>query len=145
MVFIYCIEDINDLKYVGSTTQKLNIRFSGHKSNKSRGQYCSSSKLILENSIIYVLEECDLNNRSEREKYWINKIDCVNDLKLNSQDPKIVKKRKEKYRSSEKGKQKEKEYAEIQNRRRREKYQNKEYRDEHNRKRREIYQKNKSK
>ena len=143
MVIIYCIEDINDLKYVGSTTQKLYKRYSGHKSNKSRGQYCSSSKLNLENSIIYVLEECDLNNRSEREKYWINEIDCVNDVKINSDDPENIKKRKEKYRSSEKGKQKEKEYNEIYNRRRREKYL--EIKDEMNRKRREKYWENKSK
>ena len=34
-VKIYLIEDINDLKYVGSTTQKLNIRLSEHKSHKN--------------------------------------------------------------------------------------------------------------
>ena len=74
MVLIYCIEDINDLKYVGSTTQKLNIRLSEHKSHKN----CSSSKLNLHNCIITELESCDESNRKEREQYYIDTIDCVN-------------------------------------------------------------------
>jgi len=87
MVKIYCIEDINDLKYVGSTTQKLHKRFTGHKQNKIRNHgKCSSMELNLENSIIYVLEECDDSERKERERYWINKIDCVNRYKLNGID-----------------------------------------------------------
>jgi len=79
MVSIYCIEDINDLKYVGSTTRKLKYRLTQHKAHK----HCSSSKLNLYNCIIYELEKCDKSNRKEREKYWINKIDCVNINKLN--------------------------------------------------------------
>ena len=87
MITIYCIEDINDLKYVGSTGQKLNRRFSKHKSNKRIGQgTCSSRKLNLENSIIYPLEECNETDRTEREKYWINKLECVNVRKLNGTD-----------------------------------------------------------
>jgi len=80
MVCIYCIEDINDLKYVGSTTQTLNNRLYGHRSNSNK---CSSSKLNLYNCIIYELESCPENERTERERYWINKIDCVNSKKLN--------------------------------------------------------------
>lgn len=79
MVVIYCIEDINDLKYVGSTKQTLNRRLTGHRCSKT----CSSSKLNLYNSIIYPLEECEESERKERERYWINKIDCVNEKKLN--------------------------------------------------------------
>mgnify|MGYP003660513792 FL=1 len=74
MVKIYCIEDINDLKYVGSTKLLLRQRLAGHKYRKN----CSSNKLNLYNCIIYVLEECSEENRKEREKYWIQKIDCVN-------------------------------------------------------------------
>jgi predicted GIY-YIG superfamily endonuclease len=83
MVTIYCIEDINDLKYVGSTTQKLKQRFTNHISDKRCNKTCSSRELNLENSIIYPLEECSKEDRREREKYWINKLDCVNVLKLN--------------------------------------------------------------
>jgi hypothetical protein len=73
-VKIYLIEDINDLKYVGSTKQKLNIRLSHHKSHND----CSSSKLNLHNCIITELECCDDTNKKEREQYWIDRIDCVN-------------------------------------------------------------------
>ena len=80
-MIIYCIEDINDLKYVGKTKQKLYQRLSEHISHRNRE--CSSNKLNLFNSIIYTLEECEKEVSKEREKYWINKIDCVNILKLN--------------------------------------------------------------
>ena len=79
MVTIYCIEDINGLKYVGSTKQKLNQRFRGHKCNKT----CSSKLLDLENSKIYSLEECKESNRREREQHHINNTECVNKYKLN--------------------------------------------------------------
>ena len=34
------------------------------------------------NSEIILLEECEELNKKEREKYWINKIDCVNKYDL---------------------------------------------------------------
>ena len=74
MVSIYLIEDINDLRYVGSTTQKLYNRFSRHKSDKKIGHYCSSSKLNLYNCIIIELERCNKEDRKERERYYINRI-----------------------------------------------------------------------
>ena len=83
MVTIYCIEDINDLKYVGSTKLKLNKRLIKHRCDKNKNHYYSSSKLDLDNCKIYSLEICNESNRKERERYWINKIDCVNQLKLN--------------------------------------------------------------
>jgi len=71
MVKIYCIEDINGLKYIGKTNQKkLSDRLSQHKCNKK----CSSNLLDLNNCKIYLLEE----NDEDKEQYWINKIDCVN-------------------------------------------------------------------
>ena len=79
MIKIYCLEDINDLKYVGSTKQTLEKRKSQHTEKRKD---CSSNKLHLEYSIIYLLEECDDENRKEREAYWINKLDCVNQNKL---------------------------------------------------------------
>ena len=79
-MIIYCIEDINDLKYVGKTTQKLHDRWRRHLSDKynPKARKCSSNKLNLYNSIIIPLEECDEENAREREQYWKNKIDCVN-------------------------------------------------------------------
>ena len=83
---IYCIEDCNGLKYVGSTTQKyLSDRLSQHryyKKNQDKHRY-SSCKLDLHNCKIYKLEECDISHRKERERYWINNTDSVNELKLN--------------------------------------------------------------
>ena len=83
MVTIYCIEDINDLKYVGSTKQKLNKRLIKHRCDKNKNHYYSSSKLDLDNCKIYSLETCNESQRKERESYWINHIDCVNQLNLN--------------------------------------------------------------
>jgi hypothetical protein len=83
MVTIYCIEDINDLKYVGSTKRNLKDRLYEHRSHRNRIICCSSSKLDLDNCKIYSLERCDESNRMKREKYWINKISGVNKLKLN--------------------------------------------------------------
>ena len=81
-MFIYCIEDINDLKYVGKTKQSLSDRYKGHKSDKYCKKGCTSSKLHLEHSIIYLLEECEEDLSKEREKYWINKLQSVNVYKL---------------------------------------------------------------
>lgn len=84
MVLIYCIEDINGLKYVGSTKQNMYKRFRQHYCDKKRGNNCTSKKLDLLNCEIYELEWCEESNRKERESYWINKLDCVNTYKLNS-------------------------------------------------------------
>ena len=88
MITIYCIEDINDLKYVGSTKQTLNQRLTKHRTNKKK---CSSSKLNLDYCIIYPLETCDESNRKDREKYWINHTDCVNTNKLTYGDKEHMK------------------------------------------------------
>jgi len=82
-MIIYLIEDINDLKYVGKTKNKLTIRMTGHRANKKNDKRCSSAKLNLDYCIIYQLEECSEDLAKEREQYWINKIDCVNIFKLN--------------------------------------------------------------
>ena len=80
---IYVIEDINGLKYVGSTIQTLKKRFKGHKGSKKIGKNTSSCQLDLDNCEIKLLERCDISHRKQRERYWINEIDCVNTLKLN--------------------------------------------------------------
>ncbi len=83
MTIIYCIEDINDLKYIGSTNRNLNTRLTEHRYSKRNNRYGTSCKLNLEYCIIYELEKCDDKNREQREKYWINKIDNVNKVKYN--------------------------------------------------------------
>tara|TARA_R110002073_G_scaffold163722_1_gene319961 strand:+ start:88 stop:543 length:456 start_codon:yes stop_codon:yes gene_type:complete len=112
MVSIYLIEDINDLKYVGSTTMKLNKRLTGHRGDKKIGKYCSSSELNLDNCMIIELDHCNLEDRKEREQYWINKIDCVNIVKLNGRDKDKKKEYNKEYRekNKEKLKEKKKEY-----------------------------------
>ncbi len=79
MVKIYCIEDINNLKYVGSTKRELKTRLAEHK-NDRKNKNCSSKKVDLDNCEIKLLEECEDNIRKEREAYWIDKIDCVNKM-----------------------------------------------------------------
>lgn len=97
-MFIYCIEDINDLKYVGKTKQKLNDRLTGHRASKKNKGDCSSKKLNLDYCIIYPLEECEEGLSKEREKYWINKVGAVNVFRLIGENKKLKKIRdKERY------------------------------------------------
>jgi len=104
MVTIYCIEDINDLKYVGSTKQTLKTRLTRHRYFKNE---CSSKKLDLDNCKIHSLESCNELNRKERERYWINKIYCVNTNKLNGFDKNRHKKNKREWNKQNKHKKKE--------------------------------------
>ena len=102
MVTIYCIEDCNSLKYVGSTKQKLNRRISEHKKDKKRNYNISSSKLDLDNCKIYSLETCNESIRIERERYWIDKIDCVNHYKLQGLHREDIKEYHRDYRKNNK-------------------------------------------
>ena len=105
MVVIYCIEDINDLKYIGSTTQTLGRRLAHHKNAAKNGKTCSSKQLNLYNCIIYELETCSQEQRKDRERYHINNTECVNINKLNytyqeyerNNKEKIKKKKREYY------------------------------------------------
>lgn len=84
MVLIYCIEDINGLKYVGSTKRDMYVRFREHyRKRKIDKCVCSSKLLDLLNCEIYELEWCEESNRKERECYWIHKLECVNYIKYN--------------------------------------------------------------
>tara|TARA_R110000765_G_scaffold48434_1_gene99052 strand:+ start:1736 stop:2050 length:315 start_codon:yes stop_codon:yes gene_type:complete len=82
MTTIYCIEDINDLKYVGSTKQKLSSRLSQHKYRQRVDGHYSSKYLNLYNSIIYPLEICDDYDIKSKEAYWIKSLSAVNIYKL---------------------------------------------------------------
>jgi len=78
IVRIYCIEDCNGLKYIGSTKTSLNIRLSAHRCHDD----CSSRELDLQNCKIYTLEETDKDHRKFREQYWIHNTECVNKYKV---------------------------------------------------------------
>jgi len=81
MVKIYCIEDNNGLKYIGSTKQKyLCRRLAEHKYKKD----CSCKKLNMDNCKIFLLEECNEDDRLQREQYYINNTRCVNQLNTTS-------------------------------------------------------------
>ena len=81
---IYLIEDCDGLKYVGRTKQKLSKRFAKHKYNKKMGKYCSSTKLDLDNCDIICLDIADSPEEArELEEFYINSINCVNEIKLN--------------------------------------------------------------
>lgn len=87
MVNIYKITDCNGLIYVGSTRQPIRYRLSSHTYEKNKGRRnCSSHKLDLENCEIEVLEVCTPECRMEREKHYINIIDCVNINKMNGRN-----------------------------------------------------------
>lgn len=79
-MFIYCIEDINDKKYIGSTARDINVRLIEHRYKQRNQLGTTSQNLNLYNCIIYVVEECDASERLEREKYWIKNTDCVNQV-----------------------------------------------------------------
>ena len=102
MVKIYCIEDCNGLKYVGSTIKTFKKRLSQHKSGKKKTQNCSSKKLDLDNCRMYELEECPDENRIEREKYWISQTDCVNEMKYDFNRKEWDKECNKKYRENNK-------------------------------------------
>lgn len=79
----------SDKTYIGSTTQKLSYRFSHHichykeYQQGKRTKNVSSFELIkLGDAYIELLEECTLENRYERERYWIeNTPTCINLIK----------------------------------------------------------------
>ena len=129
MTQIYKIVD-NDTNecYIGSTKHPLNVRLSQHKYHKRNNMYYSSSKLNLDNCSISCIEECNEENRWEREAYWIKNIECINERQMgNNFDEKAYRKKyaeehkeeRKEYRkqycidNKEKIKQKTKEYNEL--------------------------------
>ena len=60
---IYCIIDINGLKYVGKTKQKLHKRLVGHKTNKKNNNKGCSSILL------------DLDNKQYSKQYYLKNKD----------------------------------------------------------------------
>lgn len=76
--------------YVGSTTMKLNLRFSLHKYAFKRfttgktTMYCSSFEILKgPNCEIEELERVNVSELNERESYWSNIFKSVNKNKIN--------------------------------------------------------------
>tara|TARA_R110001592_G_scaffold299116_1_gene570011 strand:- start:1055 stop:1549 length:495 start_codon:yes stop_codon:yes gene_type:complete len=136
---IYLLEDINDNRYIGSTSEKrLSCRLHTHRRDKKEYEFgvrkncCSSSKLDLYHCSITELEVVENKKeiRSEREKHYINNVypECVNLTRFNY-DP--VKYRKEYYAKNREIKiKKSTEYR-------------KKNKEQYNKSRREHYQRNK--
>tara|TARA_R100001591_G_scaffold4449_2_gene10193 strand:+ start:169 stop:606 length:438 start_codon:yes stop_codon:yes gene_type:complete len=81
MIKIYKIIDhTNNNIYIGSTKSKLKVRLYGHKWDaKNRKQPTQSCSIINNNNYsIELIEECNKNDRYEREQYWIDNTDCIN-------------------------------------------------------------------
>ena len=80
--FIYKITNkINGKSYIGKTTFSIQKRFQEHlndslkERNEKRPLYDAIRKYGKENFFISLVEECDINNLSSREIYWINYYD----------------------------------------------------------------------
>jgi len=68
--------------YIGSTTQMLCKRKTGHVSDYKRGNHCTSYEIITDpNHYIELIENVPCNSKEElfiRERYWIENTECVN-------------------------------------------------------------------
>ena len=73
------MDNTNGDIYIGSTSQKINDRMKIHRADAKRNKHCSSKKIINNNDYeVIIIEECDEENRKEREQYWIDNLDCIN-------------------------------------------------------------------
>tara|TARA_R110001599_G_scaffold352409_1_gene587198 strand:+ start:3198 stop:3593 length:396 start_codon:yes stop_codon:yes gene_type:complete len=82
MALIYRI-DGNDLTYVGSTTQTLNMRLLHHKCayrkwKRGKANYITSFDILEHEHKITLIEECTEENIKEKEGDWIRTLNCVN-------------------------------------------------------------------
>lgn len=85
MAIIYVITNqINKKQYVGVTKFSLEKRFKEHCRDskkercKNRLLYFDMNKYGVENFCIEELEQCEDNDRFNREVYWVNKLDTCN-------------------------------------------------------------------
>lgn len=84
MAYIYkIINKINGKVYIGQTVSSLNIRWNGHVSSwrnngKCQALYSAFDKYGIENFEMQEIEQCDIGQLNEREKYWIKQYDSYN-------------------------------------------------------------------
>jgi hypothetical protein len=81
------VSNYTDDIYIGSTCNTLSRRKAGHKGDYMRyidgkGDYISSFKLFEKGNVdVVLIEECSVHNKDElhrRERYFIEKYNCVN-------------------------------------------------------------------
>lgn len=82
MAYIYVITNlINQKRYVGKTTKTIEQRWKAHIADskrdniKNRPLYKAFAKYGINNFIIQELEHCSAEEASDKEQYWINKLD----------------------------------------------------------------------
>ena len=82
MAYIYVITNlINQKQYIGKTTKTIEQRWKTHIADskrdniKNRPLYKAFAKYGINNFIIQELEYCSAEKASDREQYWINKLD----------------------------------------------------------------------
>ena len=100
-VKIYKISsDKCDKCYVGSTRDMLYRRKAFHKGNykkycEGRNTYCSSFEIldIDWNAEFSIIEEVKLEERKEKERYWIRKLNTVNKKRFQTHSEKCAKRR----------------------------------------------------
>ena len=84
MAYIYkIVNKVNGKVYVGQTMTNLNVRWNGHisswRSEKgTRALYDAFDKYGIDNFEMQEIEQCNINELDEREKYWIKQYDSYN-------------------------------------------------------------------
>lgn len=83
MTGIYCItNNLNGKKYVGKSEVDVKARLQEHRTTKNVGNtnehlHRSILKYGLENFSFEVIEECEPSQCCQRERYWIEKLNCI--------------------------------------------------------------------
>lgn len=80
MIGIYKITSPNDKMYIGQSVN-INKRFSRYRNLSCKKQskiYNSLNKYGVENHIFEIIEECDVKDLNDRERYWQDYYDVLN-------------------------------------------------------------------
>ena len=103
IVGVYVITNkVNGLKYVGQS-KDIKRRFSGHRNTNNRKDgdkrketplYKDMLKFGLENFSFEILEECHIDSLDDREKYYIEKLDSINNGYNLTSEPHALKDKK---------------------------------------------------
>jgi len=77
------VSDHCELPYIGATCNpRLSTRLAGHRADAKIGRGCTSIEILKYNDAqIILIEEYPCKTKDEltkRERYWIEKLDCVN-------------------------------------------------------------------